>query len=129
SGYFSALLKVSNVSAVTGACLMIRKKLFNEVGGLDEKLKIAFNDVDFCLRVLIKGLYNVVLPHVQLYHYESKSRGYEDTPEKQERFRGEVKLMQDRWREILAKDPFYNVNLTREFEDFSILISKDNSVY
>lgn len=124
-GYFGTLLRINNVSAVTGACLMVKKQLFEAVGGLNERLKVAFNDVDFCLKLLQKGVYNVVLPHVQLYHYESKSRGYEDTPEKQSRFLGEVARMQERWGYLLANDPFYNPNLTREREDFSLGIPKD----
>lgn len=119
-GYFGALAKVTNVSAVTGACMMVKKELFEAVGGLDEELQVAFNDVDFCLKIQSKGLYNVVLPHVQLYHYESKSRGFEDTPEKQKRFQGEVLRMQKYWGDFLINDPCYNPNLTLEREDFSL---------
>lgn len=123
TGYFDRLLLPANYSAVTGACLMIQKTKFWLVGGLEEGLSVAFNDVDFCLKLVDKGFYNILLPQVQLYHHESKSRGYEDTPEKQERFAKEIQFMQARWRDILNKDPFYNPNLTLQREDFSLGIS------
>ena len=119
-GYFRRLQVISNYSAVTAACLMIKKSIFEEVGGLEETLQVAFNDVDFCLKVREKGYYNVWLPHVKLYHHESKSRGYEDTPEKIERFRGEINYMLEKWGHVLANDPFYNPNLTFAREDFSL---------
>ncbi len=119
-GYFSRLKMVSNYSAVTAACLMIRKDLCEQVEGFDERLQVAFNDVDFCLKVREKGYWNVWLPHVQLLHYESKSRGYEDTPEKQHRFNSEVEYMKMRWPDELSQDPFYNPNLTQEHENFSL---------
>lgn len=121
-GYFSRLKMVSNYSAVTAACLMIKKDIYNNVGGFEENLQVAFNDVDFCLKVREKGFYNVWLPQVQLYHYESKSRGHEDTPEKQKRFKSEIEWMRNRWAEVLDNDPCYNPNLTKEREDFSIRI-------
>jgi O-antigen biosynthesis protein len=119
-GYFGRAIITSNYAAVTGACLMVRKKLFEQVGGLNEELAVAFNDVDFCLKLYKEGFYNVLLPHVQLYHYESKSRGQEDTPEKIKRFNKEVSLMQQKWGDLLLNDPFYNCNLTKEREDFSL---------
>ncbi|BCJ87788.1 glycosyltransferase [Effusibacillus dendaii] len=119
-GYFYRLRLVTNYSAVTAACLMVRKEVFEQIGGLDEELAVAFNDVDFCLKLSEKGLYNVWLPHVRLYHYESKSRGHEDTPEKQLRFRKEIDLMKERWGDLLLNDPFYNPNLTLDREDFSL---------
>lgn len=119
-GYFCRLKVVSNYTAVTAACLMIRKEIFEEVNGLEEELQVAFNDVDFCLKVWQAGYNNVWLPHVKLYHFESKSRGYEDTPEKQKRFLGEVEWMKQRWLELLENDPCYNPNLTKERGDFSI---------
>lgn len=119
-GYFGRLIIVSDYAAVTGACLMVKKELFDQVGGLEEKLTVAFNDVDFCLKLLAEGYYNVVLPQVKLYHFESKSRGYEDTPEKMHRFIGEVNYMKQHWRNYLARDPFYNPNLTLDREDFSL---------
>ena len=119
-GYFGTLQTVNNVSAVTGACMMVRRAVFNQVGGFDETLAIAFNDVDFCLRVRDAGYRNVYLPHVELYHHESKSRGHENTPEKMARFLQEQQIMRDRWRTDETPDPFYNPNLTLDREDYSI---------
>ncbi|TKJ86652.1 hypothetical protein PaeCFBP13512_19350 [Paenibacillus sp. CFBP13512] len=119
-GYFSRLKMVSNYSAVTAACLMVRKEICEEVEGFAEDLQVAFNDVDFCLKVREKGYWNVWLPQVQLIHYESKSRGYEDTPEKQKRFNSEIIRMQEKWPDELREDPFYNPNLSKEREDFSL---------
>jgi GT2 family glycosyltransferase len=119
-GYFTRLCLVQNVSAITGACLMIKKDLYESVRGLDEKnLAIAFNDVDFCLRLREKGLLNIYTPYCELYHYESKSRGTEDTPEKKTRFLKEVDYMCKRHSKMLNKgDPYYNPNLTTDFENF-----------
>jgi glycosyltransferase involved in cell wall biosynthesis len=120
-GYFNRLLLIQNLSAVTAACLVIRKKVFQEVGGLDEKnLTIAFNDVDFCLKVREAGYRNLWTPYAELYHHESVSRGHEDTPEKVKRFQSEISFMKDKWGNKLLVDPFYNENLTREREDFSL---------
>jgi glycosyltransferase involved in cell wall biosynthesis/SAM-dependent methyltransferase len=121
-GYFHQLLTVNNYSAVTAACLMCRRQIFEAIGGFEEQLKIAFNDVDLCLRILEKGYKNIYLPHVVLYHYESKSRGYEDTPEKQARFRQEIEYMYMKWQKYIDYDPCYNINLTRQHEDYSISI-------
>ena len=87
---------VQDVYADTAACLLIRKEIYDEVGGLDESYAVAFNDVDFCVRVRQAGYTNVFTPFAQLYHYESKSRGMEDNPEKQKRFQGEVLRFQAR---------------------------------
>ncbi len=120
-GYFTRLHLTQNVSAVTGACLLVRKAVYLEVGGLDEEnLTVAFNDVDFCLKVREAGYRNVWTPYAELYHHESISRGAEDTPEKQARFRKETLTMKRRWGEHLNNDPFYSPNLTLEHEDFSI---------
>ncbi len=120
-GYFRRLQLTQNLSAVTAACLVVRREVYNLVGGFDEdNLKIAFNDVDLCLKVREAGYRNVWTPYAELYHHESASRGYEDTPEKQSRFQKEVNHMIIRWGEILSKDPYYNPNLTLEKEDFSI---------
>jgi GT2 family glycosyltransferase len=119
-GYFYMLQTVNNYSAVTGACLMVRREVFEQVGGFDAELAIAFNDVDLCLRIAAAGYYNVYLPHVQLYHYESKSRGMEDTPEKMARFLREQRTMQRRWHTADVPDPFYNLNLTLLTEDYAI---------
>ena len=119
-GYFNQLKTVNNYSAVTAACLMCRREIFEEVGGFEEILAIAFNDIDLCLKIIEHGYKNIYLPHVQLYHYESKSRGHEDTPEKQARFRNEVKYMQSKWQQLIEHDPCYSPNLTRVFEDYRI---------
>jgi GT2 family glycosyltransferase len=99
---------------------MTRRSVFDEVGGLDEKLAIAFNDVDLCLKMCEAGYRNVLLPHVRLYHYESKSRGTEDTPEKLARFKREINLMRLRWRTYIEHDPCYNPNLTLTTEAFGL---------
>ncbi len=120
--YFSHSSTINNFSAVTAACLMCRRDVFEEVGGFEEELPVAFNDVDFCFKVVDKGYKNIYLPHVVLYHYESKSRGHEDTPEKLARFLNEAQYMYDKWKKIIQNDPCYNPNLTREREDYSIKI-------
>ncbi len=120
SGYFGHLQVVRNVSAVTGACLVMRKSVYQEAGGLDEEnLAIAYNDVDFCLTVSGLGYRHVWTPYAELYHKESHSRGYEDTPEKQERHRKERAYMQEKWGEALRQDPYYSPNLTLQKEDYS----------
>lgn len=122
-GYFSRLAITQNASAVTAACLMVKKAIFEEVGRLNEKeLKIAFNDVDFCLNIQEKGYLNIFTPYCEAYHHESISRGLEDTKEKVERFKGEVLYMQKKHQDILTNgDPYYNPNLTLDREDFSLL--------
>jgi len=120
-GYFARAVLTQNVSAVTGACLVVRKKLYEEVGGLDGgNFSIAFNDVDFCLRLLEKGYRNVFTPFAVLYHHESKSRGYEDSPAKEARFAREMLEMKSRWRHVLSHDPAYNPNLTLTGENFDL---------
>lgn len=119
-GYFGAIASINNYSAVTGACMMCRREVFEAVKGFEEELEVAFNDVDFCLKVRELGYNNLYLPHVVLYHYESKSRGKEDTPEKQARFRKEINYMRKKWGKIIDNDPCYNPNLTRNKGDYSI---------
>jgi GT2 family glycosyltransferase len=112
-GYAAQAQIVTNVSVVTAACLVVRRALYEEVGGLDEKnLAIAFNDVDFCLRLDAAGYRNVWTPFAELYHHESFSRGLEDTPEKQARFAGEIQFMHKRWGDRLEQDPYYSPNLS-----------------
>jgi GT2 family glycosyltransferase len=118
SGYFSRLRTIHNVSAVTGAALLVKKASFDQVGGLDEVLEIAFNDVDFCLRIGQLGFRNLWTPFAELYHHESKTRGIEDTPEKRARFMREVQFMVARWDRLLANDPYYNPNLTLNDENY-----------
>ena len=110
-GYGNRACLAQNYSAVTAACLVIRKSTWQVVGGMDEKFAVAFNDVDFCLRVGCHGYRNLWLPHAELYHYESASRGKEDTPEKCKRFLTEIDLLQKRWGSLLANDPAWNPNL------------------
>jgi O-antigen biosynthesis protein len=119
-GYFNQVLLTSNYSAVTAACLMCRREVFEAIGGFDEQLSVAFNDVDLCLKMQEKGYQNIYLPHVKLYHHESKSRGYEDTPEKIRRFEKETAVMKRKWNQLLQQDPCYNPNLTKEREDFTL---------
>ncbi|MBE9041711.1 glycosyltransferase [Oscillatoriales cyanobacterium LEGE 11467] len=119
-GYVCQVKTVANYSAVTGACLMCRRDVFEEVGGLDESLVVAYNDVDFCLKLVDRGYRNIYLPHVVLYHYESKSRGYEDTPEKLARQAKEGAVICQRWRKYVENDPCYNPHLTKGLEDYSI---------
>lgn len=124
-GYMSRLTLAQNLSAVTGACMMLPRRVYEELGGLDEGFKIAFNDVDLCMRIRKSGRLVVWTPYAELYHYESESRGYEDTPEKQARFESEVQKFKGRWGADLEKgDPYYNPNLTLEYEDFSVAEGK-----
>ena len=111
-GYFGRLCVPYNYSANTAACLMVSKKRYDEVDGLDELLKVAYNDIDFNIKLLEKGYYNVFLPQVELFHYESKSRGFDTTPEKKERFESEEKYMYNKWGKIIYNDRFYNSNFS-----------------
>jgi glycosyltransferase involved in cell wall biosynthesis len=112
-GYFARAHLTQNFSAVTAACILIKKNLYLELGGFDEvNLLVAFNDVDFCLRLAEKGLRVLWTPHAELFHHESASRGFEDTIGKQRRFLAEVRYMEDKWQEILLADPAYNPNLS-----------------
>lgn len=120
-GYFFRLKIIQNFSAVTAACLMLRREVFTACGGFDEGFKLAFGDVDLCMKVREKNLSVIWTPYAELYHYESKTRGYEDNPEKQQRFKQEQDLFKKKWRQQLAAgDPCYNPNLTLFHEDFSI---------
>ena len=122
-GYFSQLRIVRNVSAVTGAVLLLRKSVFENVGGLDGgELKVSFNDVDLCLKVRNMGLINVWTPFAELYHHESKSRGQDITPQQQKRAEHEVTVMVQRWGMHLYNDPYYNPNLTLTHEDYSLSV-------
>ena len=120
-GYMGRLIYAQNLSAVTAACLMMRRSVWDDIGGLDESFAVAFNDVDLCMRIRNAGYLIVWTPFAELYHYESKSRGIDDTPEKQERFESEVQRFRTKWaRELAAGDPYYNPNLTLERSDFSM---------
>ena len=121
NGYFSRIISVQDLSAVTAACLMVRRSVFDEVEGLNEELKVAFNDIDFCLKVRKAGYLVVYNPYAQFYHYESKSRGQEDSADKVARFQQEIGLFGERWGELLEHgDPYYNPNLTLDKADFSL---------
>ena len=121
-GYFGQIHTINNYSALTAACLMCRRQVFEAVGGFEEELTVAFNDVDFCFKIVEQGYRNIYLPHVVLYHHESKSRGYEDTPEKVVRSQQEKRYMLNKWQHLIERDPCYNPNLTKEHEDFSIAV-------
>lgn len=119
-GYMARAWVAQNMSAVTAACMAVRRSVFEEVGGFDEALPVAFNDIDFCLRLLECGYRNVWTPYAELYHYESASRGSEDSPAKQERFAAEVHAMKWRWGAVLHDDPAYNPNLTLDQGDYGL---------
>lgn len=118
-GYYGRLCVTHTVSAVTAACLAVRRDVYREVGGLDEDLAVAFNDVDLCLRVRERGLRNVLVPHAVLIHHESATRGLDLTGEKRARFLAEVALMKSRWRRRLYEDPYYHPQLSLEHDDYS----------
>ncbi len=116
-GYFAKESMIENLSAVTAACMMNPKSIYEEVGYMNEKLAVAFNDVDFCLKIREKGYLIVYNPFVEFWHYESKSRGAENTPAKIKRFQGEMSTFEQRWPEILEEgDPYYNINLSLDTE-------------
>jgi GT2 family glycosyltransferase len=120
-GYYSRAALTQSISAVTAACLLIRREIYRQAGGMDEdNLQVAFNDVDFCLRVRALGYRNVWTPFAELYHHESATRGYEDSAVKRRRFEREIAYMRKRWGSVLEHDPAYSPNLTLEREDFSI---------
>lgn len=124
-GYFSRAVIVNNFSAVTAACLLVKTNIFDEVGGLDETLEVAFNDVDFCMKVRKKGYLVVYTPFAKLHHFESKSRGNEDTKEKKNRFSNEIDRFKEKWQEELEKgDPYFNKNFRLDDYLFVIDINK-----
>mgnify|MGYP001224225927 CR=1 FL=1 len=126
-GYCSRALCIQDFSAVTAACMMVRRDVYEKVGGFSTELSVAYNDVDFCLNVRKEGYLIVYDPYVLLYHYESKSRGSDGTPEKGKRFYSEVETCSSRWESVLgAGDPYYNPNLTVYKSDFSLKTEADN---
>ncbi|MGG5316771.1 glycosyltransferase family 2 protein [Enterococcus sp. AZ072] len=127
-GYFGKLEINVDYLAVTAACMMIKAKDFSELGGFDEELTVAFNDVDLCLREYEKGHNNIWLHGAELYHFESQSRGYENTPEKLERFKKETAYMEETWSKYIENDPYYNPNLTRSRGDFSVRTITEKAV-
>ena len=123
NGYFSRIICTQDYSAVTAACMMMSKRLFEKIGGFDEQLKVAFNDIDLCMQIRKEGKLVVYTPFAELYHYESKSRGLENTKEKVKRFNSEVDYFAKKWeKELEAGDPYYNPNLTLERHDFSLQV-------
>ncbi len=126
-GYMGRLCYAQDVSAVTGACLMVRRALYEELGGLDEGFAIALNDVDFCLRLRQKGLLNVWNPYCELYHFESISRGLDDQGEKARRYDEESARFREKWKEELAKgDPYYNPNFSLDRSDYALRIREES---
>lgn len=124
-GYFSKDAMIQNLSAVTAACIMTPKSIYYDVDCMDEKFKVAFNDVDFCLKIREKEKLIVYNPFVQFKHYESKSRGFEDTPEKKARFQTEIDRFHDKWQSVLDKgDPYYNINLRLDNDQCAIRTEK-----
>lgn len=120
-GYMNRLICTQYVSAVTGACLLVRREIYEEVDGLDDKnLTIAYNDVDFCIKVKMAGYHNIWTPHARLYHYESLSRGADNTSKKKLRYNKEVRYMHKKWKNILKNDPYYHPYLTNKREDFTL---------
>lgn len=121
SGYMHKASLQQNLSAVTAACMMVKRSVYDETGGFTEELAVAFNDVDFCLKVCEKGYLIVFDPYAELYHHESKTRCAEDTEEKIKRFQGEIAYMQKHWEDFLKMgDPMYNPNLTLKKQDYSL---------
>lgn len=121
TGYCGRAALIQSFSAMTGACLLVRKSIYEAVGGLNEiELQVACNDVDFCLRIREAGYRNIWTPYAELYHHESATRGFDDTPEKQARSAKEVAYMQQRWGKLLQNDPAYSPNLSLDSEDFSL---------
>ena len=120
-GYFGRMISVQEISAVTAACMMVKKSEFDSVKGFDETFQVAFNDIDLCMKFRAAGKKIVFTPYAELYHYESKSRGLEDTPEKQFRFEKETKHFEEKWGEQMSKgDPYYNPNLSLKEADCSL---------
>ena len=121
TGYMHKAALVQDLSAVTAACMMVKREAFEAAGGFEESLAVAFNDVDFCLKVRRAGYLVVYNPYAELYHYESKTRGLEDSPEKQRRFQSEIEYMRCHWLDILKRgDPYYNRNFSLKDCNYSI---------
>lgn len=124
-GYFARAILPQNLSAVTAACMLVKKSVFLDLGGFDEQtFAVAYNDVDFCLRARQAGHLVVYTPYAELIHHESKSRGYEDTPAKQARFLGEYEAMRQRWHGLLLVDPYYNSNFSPTRADFTVAFER-----
>ena len=125
TGYCHRIICAQDYSAVTAACMMVKREAYEKVGGLSEEFEVAFNDIDFCLKLGRAGYHIVYNPYAELYHYESKSRGAEDSPEKTARFQREIEYMRNHWIGILKNgDPYYNPNFSSVYNNYSL---KDNS--
>lgn len=120
SGYMNRINLIQNFSAVTAACLMVKKSLFERVRGFDENFVVAFNDLDLCLKILDLGLRNVYTPFAELYHYESQTRGQDDNEEKKKLFFEELDLIKKKWPKYTSEDPYYNRNLTKYYQNFGL---------
>ncbi|MBQ8118485.1 MAG: glycosyltransferase [Lachnospiraceae bacterium] len=124
-GYMGKLCYAQDIAAVTGACLMVKKRLFDELGGLEEDFAVSLNDVDFCLRLLEKGLWNVFTPFAELFHYESVSRGLDDSGEKAARYERESEKFREKWKAFLEKgDPFYNPNFSLGYSNYTLKLQE-----
>lgn len=120
-GYFGRIVCTQELSAVTAACMMVKKEVYEQVNGFNEELEVAFNDIDFCMKIRRAGYHIVYNPNAKLYHFESKSRGLENTVEKVNRFNNEIKTFEKNWPEILEKgDPYYNINLSLREKDYIV---------
>ena len=120
-GYFARESHIQNLSAVTAACMMAKRSIYEEVGYMDEEFAVAFNDIDFCLKIIQSGKLVIYNPFIELIHYESKSRGHDNTPEKQKRFQNEIDLFDKKWGDYKKKgDPYYNVNLRLDSDQYEI---------
>lgn len=120
-GYFARDSHIQNLSIVTAACMMAKRSVYEDVGYMEEKLAVAFNDVDFCMKVVASGKLIIYNPFVEFYHYESKSRGIENTPEKVKRFNGEIAFFTEKWKNKLKNgDPYYNINFRLDSCDFAV---------
>jgi hypothetical protein len=113
-------LRLQGYLAVTAACLVVQRAHWNRVGGMDEGLAVAFNDIDFCLKLAAAGLRNLWTPHAEMLHFESISRGRDHDPAKKARYRAEADVMRQRWGPWIASDPFYNPQLSSVHDDFSL---------
>lgn len=122
-GYMGRLCYAQDMTAVTGACLLVKKSLYERVGGLDESFEISLNDVDFCLKLRKAGYLNVFTPFAELYHFESISRGLDDQGEKAKRYNEESERFRNKWKaELEAGDPYFNPNFSLDKSDFSLRV-------
>ena len=120
AGYMGRNIYAQNLSAVTGACMMVRRDVWDEVGGLDEEFAVAYNDIDLCLKIREAGYLIVWTPFAELYHHESKSRGINRTSQQIRTYKNEVRMLRKRWSDFLKQgDPYYNPNLTLERPDYT----------